>query len=189
MTDQTDLAFLSGRSIYCRPLTASDCNREYLAWLNDAEVNRYSRRRYFPTSEVDARRFLDSLGPAEGVLAICLRGDHRHIGNIQFGPIDWLSRHAEIRILIGDKGQWGKGYAAEAIYLMTKHLIREVGLYRVEANSCNPAFIRCVQKLGWTVEGCLRERFHLGGQRIDYLWMSILAREFATIPDYEEILA
>jgi RimJ/RimL family protein N-acetyltransferase len=69
--------------------------------------------------------------------------------------------------------------------LVTRHLFQQEGLHRVEANTCNPAFVRCDEKLGWTQEGRLRERFLCGKERVDYLWMGLLKRDFKTIPAYE----
>ena len=174
---------LTGASLVCRTFRPEDIHPAYLAWLNDPEVNRYSRRRYVRSTAADALNFLQGLSPDEQVLAIHLREDGRHIGNIQFGPVDWLCRLAEIRILIGDKEAWGGGYGTEAIGLVTKYLFEELKLHRVEANSCNPAFIRCTEKLGWTVEGRLRERFMLDGEFVDYYWMSILEEDFKAAND------
>lgn len=157
----------------------------YVAWLNDPDVNRYSRRRHFTTTADDVSRFIKSLTPDEHVLAILTNDDDTHIGNIQFGPIDRLARCAEIRILVGERSVWGRGYGTEAIYLVTRHLFGEERLHRVEANSCNPAFVRAVQKLGWREEGRLRERFPLDGGFVDYLWFGLLHGEFLRRQEFE----
>jgi ribosomal-protein-alanine N-acetyltransferase len=175
---------LRGRSIRCRPLTLDDVSERYVGWLNDPEVNRYSRRRLFTSSAGDIRAFIAGIGPDEHVLAI-EAGEGVHIGNIQFGPIDRAARCAEIRILIGDRSVWGRGYGTEAIYLVTRHMFLDESLHRVEANSCNPAFIRAVQKLGWREEGKLRERFPVDGGFLDYLWFGQLQREFVRRPEHE----
>lgn len=176
---------LPGRSIHCRPLTLDDVSERYVGWLNDPEVNRYSRRRLFTTTADDASRFIKSLAPDEHVLAILTNDDETHIGNIQVGPIDQLARCAEIRILVGDRSVWGRGFGTEAIYLVTRHLFLDEKLHRVEANSCNPAFVRAVQKLGWRKEGRLRERFPLDGGLLDYLWFGQLEHEFQPRSEYE----
>jgi len=176
---------LVGRRLTLRPFTVSHISDAYLSWLNDPEVNRYSRRRHQNSQRADAIRFLESLAAEEWVLGIHLNEDNRHIGNIQLGPINRHSHHAEIRILIGDRNVWGKGYGTEAVYLASRYLLQDLKLHRVEANTCNPAFLRSVEKLGWRLEGRLRERFLLDGAYHDYLWLSLLQSEFKTLADYE----
>ncbi len=178
--------FLTGNNLGLRPLLHSDINQSYLNWLNDPEVNFYSGRRNNPSNQYDIETYLSSLGKDEHVLAICKRNNEKHIGNIKYGPIDWINRTCEIEILIGDKNEWDQGYGAEAIYLITKHLFHTINMNRVEAKSANPAFITStVKKLGWTHEGEMRERFFMGHKFIGYHFLSILKNEFKIINKYE----
>lgn len=185
MSDHKLPPHIEGRHVRLVPFTAEMISHRYIGWLNDPEVNRYSRRRFVRSSEADAREFLAHLHPDEHVLAVMDREENSHVGNIQFGPVNSFESRAEIRILIGERSRWGRGYGTESIYLVTRHLFETLGLHRVEANSCNPAFIRCVEKLGWKREGCLRERFPFEGKRLDYVQLGQLRREFARSESYE----
>jgi ribosomal-protein-alanine N-acetyltransferase len=172
------LTRLESRDLLCVPFQNKHVSSRYLAWLNDAEVNRYSRRRFVHTSEKEALRFLSSLQPTDQIMAITLRANGQHIGNLQLGPLDLAESHGEVRILIGEKSQWGKGYASQAIHGACCYYFQALGLHRVEAMSCNPGFIRAVLRLGWKEEGCMRERFLDGTTRLDYRVFGILASEF-----------
>jgi ribosomal-protein-alanine N-acetyltransferase len=172
------LAKLESNDLIFLPFRREHVSLRYLAWLNDAEVNRYSRRRFVQTTEEDAFRFLSSLGPTDQIMAITLKANGEHIGNLQLGPLDIEESHGEVRILIGEKSQWGKGYASQSIYGACCYYFQALGLHRVEAMSCNPGFIRAVLRLGWKEEGCLRERFLDGTIRVDYRVFGILAPEF-----------
>lgn len=169
---------LEGRNIFLRPFTMADISSDYLSWLNDPEVNAFSRRRYFQSDKASAQAFFQSLSPKEGLFAICRKSDGKHVGNIQFGPIDDISSIAEIRILVGDRSVWGTGVGTDSIGTLMKFLFDELKIRRVEANSCNPAFIRCVEKLGWVKEGTLRQRFRAGDKYLDYEYWSILIDEY-----------
>jgi ribosomal-protein-alanine N-acetyltransferase len=92
--------------------------------------------------------------------------------------LDLEESHGEVRILIGEKSQWGKGYATQAIHGACCYYFQALGLHRVEAMSCNPGFIRAVLRLGWKEEGCLRERFLDGSVRLDYRVFGLLSSEF-----------
>ncbi len=178
--------FLSGKRIGLRPLLRKDIGEDYVRWLNDPEVNRYSGRSRYPSNEQSIERYLSSLAKDEHVLAICLKENGRRIGNIKYGPVDWVNRTCEIEILVGEKDEWGKGYASEAIYLVSKHLFLTLDLNRAEAKSANPAFIAAVcSHLGWTREGDMRERFLKDGRFISYSWLSLLRKEFRRIDRFD----
>jgi [ribosomal protein S5]-alanine N-acetyltransferase len=172
------LTRLESRDLTCLPFRKEHLSARYLGWLNDAEVNRYSRRRFVQTSKEDALRFLSSLQSTDQIMAITLRANGEHIGNLQLGPLDLDESHGEVRILIGEKSQWGKGYATQAIHGACCYYFQALGLHRVEAMSCNPGFIRAVRRLGWKEEGCMRERFLDGTARLDYRIFGILSSEF-----------
>lgn len=184
MTTANQAYFLRGKSLGLRSLCKADVNGDYLVWLNDPEVNSFSGRRFKPVSEAEIERYLASQSADSQILAVCLAGSGLHIGNIKYGPIDWPNRCAEIEILIGNRSQWGKGFATEAIYLVCQHLFGTLRLHRVDAKTANPAFARAVEKLGWKKEGCLRERFLTKSGYVDYMLFSTLESEFLDQPEY-----
>ncbi len=159
---------LVGRTVRLEQFGARDISAAYLAWLSDPEVNRYSRRAAEgPVSRADAENYLAGLAPDEVVLAI-RHAAHGHVGNIKYGPIDPANKSADISILIGERKCWGQGIGSEAIYLVSRYLFGERGLVRVEAGTCNPAFIRTVEKLGWRTEDVTRAHVRIGGKMMDY---------------------
>ena len=179
---ESGLVFLAGKRVNLRPLREEDFGEHYLSWLNDPTVNHYSQRRPFPVSWDGMKAYNDyyEKNPQKGfVLAVLdVQNSAKHIGNIALVNIQSVNLCAEIAILIGDKSYWGKGYASESIYLLTKHAFEALNLHKVFAGSFNPAFVRCVEKLGWTKEGEFRERIWANGRYNNQIWMSILKPEF-----------
>ena len=174
---------LVGRRVTLVPFGPDRITDRYVAWLNDPAVNAYSRRKGMRTTADDAGRYLASLRADEHVVAILT--DDEHVGNVKFGPIDWQNACADISILVGERMVWGRGIGAEAVYLVSRHLLTDVGLNRVHADSCNPAFLKLVDKLGWRIEGVLRERVRLENRFFDDTVVSLLAREFRVIDAFE----
>jgi [ribosomal protein S5]-alanine N-acetyltransferase len=175
---------LRGRTLQLVPFTKADITSRYLAWLADAEVNRYSRRRDLPPeTAAGAACYLDGL-PAEAEVLAILCPPHGHVGNIKF-EVDAVNRRADISIVIGERAVWGRGVGAEAIYLVSRHLFEARRLHRIDAGTCNPAFERSVLKLGWRREGVLRQRVALGGAYHDYVILAQLAAEFRRRAEHE----
>jgi RimJ/RimL family protein N-acetyltransferase len=178
---------LETTDLVCVPFGPEHVTDRYLGWLNDPEVNRYSRRRFCKTNREDALQFLSSLSLTDQILAMVARENGEHIGNLQLGPVDLTESRGEVRILIGEKSQWGRGYARQAIHAACSYFFQALGLHRVEAMSCNPGFVRAVTRLGWTEEGRLRERFPDGGTRLDYHCLGILRHEFVPTAALKEV--
>lgn len=163
------IPFLIGKKIYLRPLLQSDVGEKYLGWLNDPEINEYSRRRQFPTTEPGLQSYFDQMGKSSNtiVLAIIVKENDLHVGNIQLGPIQWVPRMAEIAVLMGDKEWWNKGVGAEAMELVARHAFQTLNLHRLYAGTTNPAFKRLMEKLEWTLEGTFRDAGFINGKYVD----------------------
>lgn len=88
-------------------------------------------------------------------MAICLKEGKRHIGNIKIGPINWLNRFTDIRLLIGEKDCWGKGYASEAIGLVVDIAFNKLGLHKLWAGAydANQGSVKSFIKNRFSIEG------------------------------------
>ncbi|KPA15168.1 acetyltransferase (GNAT) domain protein [Candidatus Magnetomorum sp. HK-1] len=182
------IVYIEGKNILLRPLLDQDFTIEYLEWLNDPFINEYSQRRPFPISFEALKDYNNYYlkNPQKGfVLAIVEKKDNIHIGNISLVNIQPVNRCAEIAILIGNKKFWNLGYGKESIYLLTKHSFFCINLHKIFAGSFNPAFVKCVQGLGWKNEGDFRERIWSNGKYHNQIWLSILNNEFNINEKYE----
>ena len=176
---------IKSRRLILSHLKRQQLNEIYLSWINDSMVNYYSDRRFqAPYTMADLLGYYDSMRAYEYMIAIQLM-DGRHIGNLKIGPIDYGNGAAEVAIMIGDKSYWNQRYGSESLYSISKFLFFSEGLHRLDAGSCNPAFINSVLKMGWDIEGYQKERIFLGGERIDFCWLGLLAKKFSIEKDYD----
>ena len=139
---------LTAGPIALRPLRVSDASDDYLSWLNDPEVNRYSRRAGRTETMDGLRSWLEHPSPD---LRFAILLDGRHVGGISLASISEGS--AELNIMVGARDIWGRGVGRQAIALLTRHGLDDLGLSRIWAESPNPAFNAAMRRLGWTLEG------------------------------------
>ncbi len=123
------------KRLVLRKLSPDDVSEEYVAWLNDPDINQYLESRFARHSSDTVRGFVQAMAASDVDLlfGIFLAEDDRHIGNIRLGPIDPPHRRAAIGLLIGDTGCWGKGYASEAIDAVAGYALGTLDLHKVFA--------------------------------------------------------
>jgi RimJ/RimL family protein N-acetyltransferase len=171
--------FLMGKEVALTPLGRGDVTAQYLDWLNDPAVLRYRAPKSFPTTLAQLETWIEKISErGDLVLAIRMKADRRHIGNIALNMIAWTHRSAELSIMIGAKDIWGAGLATDAIAVLTEHAFSSMGLHRLWSESPNPAFGKVMEKLGWSVEGKKREGFLLDGSFVDLGCWSILEQDW-----------
>lgn len=111
--------------------------------------------------------------------AIAGRADDRLIGGVTLFAIDRAQGRAEIGYSLGS-AHWGQGLAQEAMRLALDHAFDGLGLRRVEADidPRNTASCRLTERLGFVLEGRLRERWQVQGEVSDTALYGLLAREW-----------
>lgn len=175
-------AFAEGPHVILRPLERTDLNERYLGWLNDPEVTRYTETGIFPSTAEDLENFYRSVTGSKNdvILAVVDKESGRHIGNVKLGPIHWIHRSATFGILIGEKEFWGKGAGEEATRLIVEYGFQRLNLRRIDLGvfAEHEAAVRCYEKVGFKVEGRMREDLFQGGQYKDRLWMGLLRSEY-----------
>ena len=101
------------------------------------------------------------------------------IGTVTLAHLDPQNRRAELGFSVA-RARWGQGIASEAVTAALAFGFTTLGLHRVEADvdPRNAASIRVLEKLGFAREGLMRERWIVGEERCDSLFLGLLAREW-----------
>lgn len=166
---------IDGERIFLRRLRAGDVSETYLGWMIEPKINRYLEARFSDHSIESLHAFVSGMAQDRLNLfcGIFLREDERHIGNIKLGPVNVPHRHAEIGLLIGDPGCWGKGYASEAIAILSEFAFGRVGLHRLVAGAYadNEGSCRAFEKAGYQREGLLRDHWLCDGAFQDGVYL------------------
>lgn len=164
-----------------KTLDETTVSHRYLSWLLDDEVTQYLEVRYAPPVSVNAlMEFVKKTNadPHNLLLGIFLMESDAHIGNLKLGPVDPHHRRAEIGFLIGDKTNWGQGYAGEAIATLANFAFQKLGLAKLTAGCYegNVGSAKALIKAGFLQEAKLPSHLVLNGRRVDKLVFGKLAQ-------------
>ena len=169
-------------SLFLRGVTVDDVTEDYVAWMNDPEITRFLESRARVFSYCDLVSFVEEMNSTADIhfFAICLKSDGTHIGNIRLRHIDWFHRRGDVGILIGEKSVWGKGYATEAIKMITHFGLVQLGLNKLTAGcyADNKASLKAFDKNGWQQEGLLKNNVVLDGKPHDWICLGICAEDY-----------
>lgn len=174
--------FLIGEKIYLRGLDEKDLEGNYIKWLNDTEVCQYNSHHIFPYNYESAKNYIKNVAklPDALVLAIILKENDMHIGNVSLQNISYINRNAEFAILMGEKAYWGKGYSKEAAILIIKHGFMELNLHRIYCgtSSDNIPMQKLAISLGMSEEGRRRDAMYKNGRFVDIIEYGLIHTEF-----------
>lgn len=175
---------LKGKRITLRPVELSDA-AIFVPWFSDPVVTKYLNRYQGgkkPFTLAEEKKWIRNIiqGKEQPVWSI-INEMGRVIGNttIRIKPEPLI---ANFGIVIGDKTEWGKGYAVEVLELLLEYAFVKLKLNRFEltADAKNKRAIRAYIKAGFKIEGRLREDFYnkVTKKFGDRYMMSVLRREW-----------
>jgi len=159
-----NLKKLVGDKVILRLFVKSDITKEYISWLNDPVVVRYSNQRFVRHTKKTCLKYCDSFKKTNNMLAIILRrSDLSPIGtitayqNIHHGT-------ADVGILIGDKSVWGAGYGQDAWNAWIDWLLNKKKIRKVTAGTltCNHAMVKLMRRSGMRREAVRQKQEVVG---------------------------
>jgi len=142
--------------IYLRELTHSDVTEEYLSWFNTDEVIEFLEVKKGQLNVQNVKDYMDhGINTSLYYMhAVCLVENDKHIGNLKVGPINKKHMLSDLVTVIGDKEQWGKGLATEAIKLGNKLAFEKYNIRKLTGGmyASNIGSIKAYTKAGWIIE-------------------------------------
>ena len=174
---------IKGQAVYLRQLSRGDASYDYLSWMSDADINCFLESRFNPPKSIfEIEKYIDesAKNPDISLMGIFLNGEDRHIGNIKLGPINHHHKTADLGFLIGDKREWGKGLASQAITLISNFGLTKLKLEKITAGCYaeNIGSQKSLLKAGFLHEGRLRSHWLCNGIRQDGLLFGKTAKAY-----------
>jgi len=155
------------------------------AWFQEPELCLARGSRRVARGSAAMLEWLDavierSVDPAGGLSLGIVDGRGRLVGLAESGPVDPVDRQAEISLFIGRADDRGKGLGREAMLLLQRHLVEDLGVHKMRTLVVAED-VRAVafnKSAGFVEEGRLRQHRFLQGAWRDLLAMGLLAEEF-----------
>jgi [ribosomal protein S5]-alanine N-acetyltransferase len=173
-----------------RQIVAADAEQIY-GIFSDSEAMRYWSCRPYQSVE-QAHKLIESMTQAMhcGVglhWGITLRGDGRLIGKCGYNELRKAHRRGDISYIIA-REYWGKGVASEALGAVLGYGFSQLNLHSVEAGVTpgNDSSTRLLERLGFRLEGHMRESFWAEDRFVDSLIFSLLQRDYQELARWQK---
>ena len=148
-------------------------------WRNDDEVSKYLRPGYRTLQEVQA--WYRGYFASDGNRLFAIRADDVLVGYCTIEAIERANNKCEVGIVIGEKEYRRRGIGTAVVRELLRRAFAELSMHRVEAiiQGDNVASIRCFSRLGFHLDGRLRDAKCRHGHYVDLLVYSMLRAEWA----------
>jgi ribosomal-protein-alanine N-acetyltransferase len=169
--------------LHLRPFRTDDAQALFNIFSSPRTSRYLSRPAWTQLQQAEERIAKDLAGTAKGEhlrLALENRASGEVVGECCLFHFVEESRRAEVGYALSPD-HLSQGYMTEALRALMEHAFSGIGLNRVEADidPRNDGSARTLQRLGFTKEGHLRERWIVSGEVSDTDLYGLLARDWA----------
>lgn len=163
---------LTGTSVTLKPFTEGDITPDYVAWLNDPEIMRFSNQRFRRHTAETCRDYLASFVDSPNLFLKIVRvSDGRTIGTMTaYAAVP--HRTVDLGILVGCRSAWGQGLGRDAWQTLLSWLLGEPGVRKVTGGTmrCNLGMVRIMERCGMTLEAVRPQQELLDGLPQDLVY-------------------
>ena len=163
-----------------QPMDESFISEKYLSWMNDPEVILYLESGGNYSMNELQEYVKNSVQKKIFFWAITIKDNGKHIGNIKIDPITRRHGTAEYGIMLGDRDEWRKGYAAEASIGIINYCFEVLGIRKINLGVVkdNESAVQLYEKLGFKSEGEFEAHGFYNGKYCNTLRMALFAPAF-----------
>lgn len=167
---------LESDNLIYKPVSLDHLSQSYVNWLNDTDVYKYMETGGNYSIE-QLKSFLTEVEKKQILFwAIHLKSTNQHIGNIKIDPINLIDNSAEYGIMIGEKAEWGKGYAKEATIKIINYCFEELRIKKITLGliSKNLNALKLYTKIGFAIDGEFKNHVTYHNNIYDVIRMSLI---------------
>lgn len=170
---------LTGSKTTIDSFCLDDINGQYISWLNDPEVVRFSNQRFKVHTKESCKVYLSSFQENDNLfLKIMESGSYKTIGTMTA----YFSSHhrtVDVGILVGDRTVWGLGYGKDAWCALIDWLGEHPLVRKITAGTMRPnqGMVRIIEHSGMVLEGMRPGQELLDGVPQDLLYFGKFTRD------------
>lgn len=168
-------------AVKVRPFRKADL-KKMVIWNQDPAVECFVDRG-LPQDLEACERWLEQTKQNKGYQLYAIEDENGNlIGDLELDHISWRRREAELRIRIGEKEYWSKGYGTIALRQIIRYVFHErhLNLLYLRVYAFNHRAIHCYEKLGFTKRAVLKRRDDRGWKDIYLMAMKKGEQEVPT---------
>jgi RimJ/RimL family protein N-acetyltransferase len=180
MTDDAGVVLRSDVEI--EPISARHA-ANMLRWMGDPVVSTNIGLRGEPSIE-RTEAWIEAAVADASVAAFAVLSGGRHVGNVVLDRIDRYLNNARLSIYLGEADVRGSGVAITGMHRVMAEAFGPMSLHKIwlTVHTKNHAGINTYTRLGFSLEGVLRDEFLLNGTLVNVFYMGILKSEFERLP-------
>jgi ribosomal-protein-alanine N-acetyltransferase len=178
---------IESRRVFLKPFEPKHLyDPAYYGWLSDVEVVRYIGREELLQSIKfeDIESYIKQLWDNEycNFFAIHDLETNKFIGTAKLNFISAKGRKhgiADVGIMLGERAFWGHGLGSEVLQAISIFAFDNLHARKLTAGgySENLAIVKAFLRIGYTIEGTLRQQLTVGGVYCDHILMGCFEPE------------
>jgi len=165
---------IRGEKVELTALSAGSVEK-ILKWVNIPEMKPLTGT-IFPVSEFEHKEWILERAKAkyDKLFVIRIIDSETEIGTIGMKNTDFINGNVELFMSIGEERARRKGYGIDAINALANFCFNRLRLHKVFISvfSFNVSAMDSYMKVGFIVEGVLKEHCFINGQYYDLVYMS-----------------
>ncbi len=166
--------------IYLSPLLKED-SVTLFGWINQRDLVIFNAS-YKPIHEPNHIAWFENITNRQDVFIFGIRKTETDelIGSCQLNSINWVHRNAEMQARIAGQGNQGRGFGTDVYRFLLKFGFEDLNLHKLygQVFMDNPRPIRVLEKLGFQMEGQLKQHVFIDGEYKDITEWGILRKDY-----------
>jgi ribosomal-protein-alanine N-acetyltransferase len=173
---------LASSRLLLRPLLDEDALSLFQIFSDPRIMQFWSSPPWASVADAEAKISRNRAGMAAGTsldFGIFALEDERLLGTCDLFHLDQQCRRGEVGYGLAFDA-WGQGYMQESMLALLDYGFKELQLNRIEADidPGNEASAKLLTRMGFQLEGLLRERWIVGGEKSDSAMYGLLLSEW-----------
>jgi len=105
--------------------------KKWVYWLNEKNNSNYTNRRLKKHTIRSQKKFIDSKNKSKNTLLYKIYLNSEFVGALEVCDIDNFHKTCEIGFFIGDKSNWSKGIATQAVKIAKNIMIKNYKIKKI----------------------------------------------------------